>query len=56
MLVIFAPGTLTTEVKSVEMDHESLPVAIKDIMRGNVASDLKNKPASGIADFNAQVC
>jgi len=69
MIVTFAPGGLSTEVKSVEMHHESLPeatpgdnvgfnvknVSIKEIRRGNVASDSKNKPASGVADFTAQV-
>jgi len=69
MVVTFAPCMLTTEVKSVEMHHESLPeavpgdnvgfnvknVSVKDIKRGNVASDSKNKPASGVADFTAQV-
>merc|ERR1719342_1077194 len=51
------------------MHHESLPeavpgdnvgfnvknVSVKDIKRGYVASDSKNKPASGVADFTAQV-
>ena len=69
MVVTFAPCMLTTGVKSVEMHHESLPeavpgdnvgfnvknVSVKDIKRGNVASDSKNKPASGVADFTAQV-
>merc|ERR1739848_73241 len=69
MLVTFAPTNLTTEVKSVEMHHESLTeavpgdnvgfnvknVSVKDIKRGNVASDSKNKPASGVSDFTAQV-
>ena len=69
MVVTFAPNMLTTEVKSVEMHHESLPeavpgdnvgfnvknVSVKDIKRGNVASDSKNKPASGVSDFTAQV-
>ena len=69
MVVTFAPTNLSTEVKSVEMHHESLPeavpgdnvgfnvknVSVKDIKRGNVASDSKNKPASGVADFTAQV-
>merc|ERR1712106_1218648 len=69
MIVTFAPSNVTTEVKSVEMHHESLPeatpgdnvgfnvknVSIKEIRRGNVASDSKNKPASGVADFTAQV-
>merc|ERR1711963_556617 len=69
MVVTFAPTALTTEVKSVEMHHESLPeatpgdnvgfnvknVSVKDIKRGNVASDSKNKPATGCANFTAQV-
>lgn len=69
MTVQFAPGGLTTEVKSVEMHHESLPeavpgdnvgfnvknVSVKEIRRGNVASDSKNDPAVGCASFNAQV-
>merc|ERR1712086_1186855 len=69
MLVTFAPNQLTTEVKSVEMHHESLPeatpgdnvgfniknVSVKDIKRGYVASDSKNKPACGVQDFTAQV-
>merc|ERR1712136_654100 len=64
MVVTFAPTNLTTEVKSVEMHHESLPeatpgdnvgfnvknVSVKDIKRGNVASDSKNKPATGCAN------
>jgi len=69
MVVNFAPGTVSTEVKSVEMHHESLPeavpgdnvgfnvknVSVKDIKRGNVASDSKNDPAKGCASFHAQV-
>jgi len=69
MVVTFAPVQLTTEVKSVEMHHESLPeanpgdnvgfnvknVSVKDIKRGYVTSDSKNKPAIGCADFTAQV-
>jgi len=69
MVVTFAPNQLSTEVKSVEMHHESLVeatpgdnvgfnvknVSVKDIKRGNVASDSKNKPATGVADFTAQV-
>merc|ERR1711877_41778 len=55
--------------KSVEMHHESLPeavpgdnvgsnvknVSVKEIRRGNVASDSKNDPAKEAASFNAQV-
>merc|ERR1739841_230975 len=69
MVVTFAPNMLTTEVKSVEMPHESLPeavpgdnvgfnvknVSVKDIKRGYVAPASKNKPASGVSDFPAQV-
>merc|ERR1712200_285248 len=69
MLVTFAPANVTTEVKSVEMHHESLPealpgdnvgfnvknVAVKDIRRGNVAGDSKNDPPVGAASFTAQV-
>merc|ERR1711973_103523 len=69
MVVTFAPVQLTTEVKSVEMHHESLPeatpgdnvgfniknVSVKDIKRGYVASDSKNKPAAGCSNFAAQV-
>ena len=69
MVITFAPNALTTEVKSVEMHHEALPeavpgdnvgfnvknVSVKDIKRGYVASDSKNKPAVGAKDFTAQV-
>jgi len=69
MVVTFAPGMITTEVKSVEMHHESLPeafpgdnvgfniknVSVKDIKRGNVAGDSKNDPPKRATSFNAQV-
>ncbi len=69
MVVTFAPNGLTTEVKSVEMHHESLDqaipgdnvgfnvknVSVKEIKRGYVASDSKNDPAKGAASFVAQV-
>jgi elongation factor 1-alpha len=69
MTVTFAPAQITTEVKSVEMHHESLAeavpgdnvgfnvknVSIKDVRRGFVASDSKNDPAKGAENFNAQV-
>merc|ERR1712142_502681 len=69
MVVTFAPVMVTTEVKSVEIHHEALVeaipgdnvgfnvknVSVKEIRRGNVASDSKNKPASGCKDFTAQV-
>merc|ERR1719350_225090 len=69
MVVTFAPAMVTTEVKSVEMHHtqltEAMPgdnvgfnvknVSVKDIKRGNVASNSKNKPAAGATTFDAQV-
>jgi len=69
MVVNFAPCNLTTEVKSVEMHHTALPeanpgdnvgfnvknVSIKDIKRGYVCSDSKNKPAAATESFKAQV-
>jgi len=69
MVVTFAPQMLTTEVKSVEMHHESLPeagpgdnvgfniknVSVKEIRRGNVCGDSKNDPPRGVEDFMAQV-
>jgi elongation factor 1-alpha len=69
MTVTFAPVNVSTEVKSVEMHHESLPeaipgdnvgfnvknVSIKDIRRGNVAGDSKNDPPKEATTFFAQV-
>merc|ERR1719273_742024 len=69
MHAMFAPAGIVAEIKSVEMHHESLPeavpgdnvgfniknVSVKDIKRGYVTSDSKNKPASGVSDFTAQV-
>lgn len=69
MVVYFAPPNLATEVKSVEMHHESLPEAlpgdnvgfnvknlsIKDIKRGNVAGDNKDNPPCQAESFTAQV-
>ncbi|AAF79822.1 T6D22.2 [Arabidopsis thaliana] len=69
MVVTFAPTGLTTEVKSVEMHHESLlealpgdnvgfnvkNVAVKDLKRGYVASNSKDDPAKGAANFTSQV-
>jgi len=69
MVVTFAPSAVTTEVKSVEMHHESLPeavpgdnvgfnvknVSVKDIRRGNVAGDSKNDPPKECSMFHAQV-
>jgi elongation factor 1-alpha len=69
MTVLFAPVGVTTEVKSVEMHHESMPeaipgdnvgfnvknVSVKDIRRGFVCSDSKNDPAQESESFVAQV-
>merc|ERR1712142_522947 len=69
MVCTFAPAMVTTEVKSVEMHHQSLAeavpgdnvgfnvknVSIKDIKRGMVTSDSKNHPAAEAKNFYAQV-
>merc|ERR1712034_195292 len=69
VVVTFAPASLTTDVKSVEMHHEALTeavpgdnvgfnvknVSVKELRRGYVASDSKNKPAQATANFTAQV-
>ena len=66
----FSPAGITTEVKSVEMHHESLAealpgdnvgfnvknVSVKEIRRGMVAGDSKNDPPREAESFNAQVC
>ncbi|CAF3699285.1 unnamed protein product [Adineta steineri] len=69
MVVNFAPSSISTEVKSIEMHHEALEeavpgdnvgfnvknIAVKDLKRGFVASDIKNEPAQETASFVAQV-
>jgi elongation factor 1-alpha len=69
MVCTFAPVQITTEDKSVEMHHESLPeavpgdnvgfnvknVSVKDIRRGNVCGDSKKDPPKGASTFFAQV-
>merc|ERR1712066_1131181 len=69
MNVMFAPTGLTAECKSVEMHHEQMAEAkpgdnvgfnikglsIKQIARGNVASDSKRSPAKPVRRFLAQV-
>jgi elongation factor 1-alpha len=68
-VVTFAPANVSTEVKSIEMHHESIPEAIpgdnigfnvknlsiKDIRRGFVCSNSKNDPAKEAENFLAQV-
>eukprot|EP00585_Thalassiosira_rotula_P008191 CAMPEP_0196143690 /NCGR_PEP_ID=MMETSP0910-20130528/13663_1 /TAXON_ID=49265 /ORGANISM="Thalassiosira rotula, Strain GSO102" /LENGTH=438 /DNA_ID=CAMNT_0041405177 /DNA_START=82 /DNA_END=1398 /DNA_ORIENTATION=- len=65
----FAPSGIQAEVKSCEVHHESLlevgpgtnvgfnvkNVAVKDIGRGDVASDADDSPATGVTSFEAQV-
>lgn len=69
MVVTISPANITTEVKSVEMHHESLPealpgdnvgfnvknVSVKEIRRGMVAGDSKNDPPKAAKNFTAQV-
>ena len=69
MVVTFAPVNLSTEVKSVETHHESRPEAapddnvgfniknmsVKDIKRSHVTSYSKNKSATNVSDFIAQI-
>jgi len=69
MVVTIAPANITTEVKSVEMHHESLAealpgdnvgfniknVSVKEVRRGMVAGDSKNDPPKAAKNFTAQV-
>ena len=67
-MISFAPCGVESECKSVEM-HQALSeakpgdnvgfnvrnVTVKDIRRGYVASDAKNKPTTGCQNFTAHV-
>jgi len=69
LVATFAPGGITTEVKSVEMHHESLTeafpgdnvgfnvknISVKEIKRGFVCGDSKNDPPAVAVSFKAQV-
>jgi elongation factor 1-alpha len=69
MNVTFAPVMLSTEVKSVEMHHESMEeakpgdnvgfnvknISLKQIRRGMVAGDSKKDPPAKTKNFHAQV-
>jgi len=69
MTVVFSPSQVSSDVKSVEMHHESLDQAtpgdnvgfnvkglsVKDIKRGMVCGDSKSDPPLPTATFNAQV-
>ena len=68
-VVTFAPANITTEVKSIEMHHESLAeatpgdnvgfnvknIAVKDIRRGFVCGNTKQDPPRECESFTAQV-
>jgi elongation factor 1-alpha len=67
MSICFAPSGVVTDVKSVEMHHEALTeatpgdnvgfnckgISVKEIRRGNVASDNKNDPARETVSFKS---
>jgi len=69
MHINFAPSNIETEVKSIEMHHVNLAravpgdnigfncknVAVKDIQKGYIASDLSDNPATGVESFVAHV-
>merc|ERR1712050_318450 len=69
MMLRFTPSGMTSECKSVEMHHETLPsaqpgdnvgfsvrnISVKDIKRGYVCSNDKEDPANECESFNAQV-
>ena len=69
MTVIFAPSTVVSEVKSIEMHHEALAEALpgdnigfnvknvstQDIKRGYVVGDTKRDPPCEAASFTAQM-
>lgn len=69
MTVIFTPSGLTSDIKTVEMHHESIPVAnpgdsvgfnvkgitVKQLKRGYVTSDTARDPAKEAESFKAQV-
>ena len=69
MTVTFTPSGLQSDIKTVEMHHESIPVAnpgdsvgfnvkgitVKELKRGYVTSDLNNDPAKEAGEFKAQV-
>ena len=67
--IVFQPSGITSKVQSIEMHHESLSeappgdnigfcvknVAVKDIHRGMVVSDVTNDPAAEAVEFEAQI-
>ncbi|KAJ1194137.1 hypothetical protein NDU88_003432 [Pleurodeles waltl] len=69
MTITFAPSNFTAEVKSIEMHHEPLQmalpgfnigfnvknIAVKNLRRGNVVGNSKADPPTGSSSFSAQV-
>jgi elongation factor 1-alpha len=69
MTVVFAPTLHSSEVKSVEMHHETVEqaepgdnvgfnvknISAKEVRRGHVCGDAKNDPPRGVTSFDAQV-
>jgi elongation factor 1-alpha len=67
--ILFAPTTIASEVKTIEMHHTNIPqavpgdnigfnvknVSVKELHRGMVACDLNKDPAAGAVSFEAQV-
>lgn len=69
MSVTFAPSGLISEVKSIEMHHEQLTeaipgdnvgfnvkgISVKELRRGDIASDTKHDPAREVSSMKAQI-
>ncbi|KAL3822546.1 hypothetical protein ACHAXA_007657 [Cyclostephanos tholiformis] len=69
MTVKFAPSGIIAEVKSCEVHHDDKSevgpgnnvgfnvkgVSVKDVRRGDVASDANDRPASSVSSFEAQI-
>jgi elongation factor 1-alpha len=67
--ILFAPTSITSDVKSIEMHHthlsQAIPgdnigfnvknISVKDLKRGYVACEANNHPAAGAVSFDAQV-
>jgi len=67
--VLFAPAGITSEVRSIEMHHATIPQAVpgdnigfniknlsvKDLKRGYVTSDAEKDPATAASSFDAQI-
>jgi elongation factor 1-alpha len=67
--ILFAPTSITSDVKSIEMHHTQMPqaipgdnigfnvknISVKDLKRGYVACEANKNPAAGASSFDAQV-